>query len=59
MQVVGFMGIIWLATIIGWIANIIQLIGIASGPVTTIFVLKCVGIFAFPLGAILGWFGFF
>jgi hypothetical protein len=48
---------IWIAAIIGWVANIIQVIHLTSGPVTTLFILKCVGILAAPLGSILGWAG--
>lgn len=41
--------------LVGWVLNIVHIIGAASGPLTTLLVLRIVGIFAFPLGAILGW----
>lgn len=41
----------------GYVMNIIQLVAIASGPVTTLVVLKALGIFLAPLGALLGWIG--
>lgn len=46
---------LWVAMFIGWVLNIIALVHSVSGPVTTLFVLRIVGIFAFPLGGILGW----
>ena len=48
--------ILWVAAIGGWIANIVKLIGMVDGSVTTMFVLRVVGIFAAPLGSILGYF---
>ena len=50
---------IWFALIVGWIANLVQVIGMASGDVTALFILKLAGIFAGPLGSILGLIGFF
>lgn len=59
MKAIGFIAIIalWLAAISGWCMNLYQVIvmAIASAPITTLFVAKFVGIFAFPLGAVLGW----
>lgn len=48
---------LWLAAIAGWVMNIVQVIKMADGGFTTLFVLKIVGIFAAPLGSILGWIG--
>jgi hypothetical protein len=47
-----------LAMAVGWILNVISLFNMAmtDSPVTTMFVLKIIGIFIFPLGSILGWF---
>lgn len=39
---------------IGYIANIITLINHLSDPVNLLMVLRVIGIFAFPLGALLG-----
>lgn len=38
----------------GWIANIVKLVEIVSDPITGMFILRCVGIFVPPLGAIMG-----
>lgn len=46
---------LWFAALIGWVLNIIAIVHSVSGPVTTLLVLRVVGIFAFPLGGILGW----
>lgn len=53
--------IFWLIAIIGSIANICQVISYALSdlPVTAMFVIKAVGIFAFPLGSFLGYVGMF
>ena len=61
---VGFAGaltviILALLGIIGWILNIIQVVSSASADaeVTTLFIIKCVGVIFWPIGAVLGWFG--
>ncbi len=48
---------LWVAAIIGWILNIVQVVQMADESITGMFVLKCVGILAAPLGAVLGWIG--
>lgn len=55
---VAWFGLI-VAGIIGWIMNVVQVITIASeqGVVSTMFVLKCIGVLVAPLGAVLGWIG--
>lgn len=40
---------------IGWVLNIAHLVASISAPITALFILRVVGIFALPLGAILGW----
>lgn len=41
--------------ILGWIMNIMTLIQTADAAVTGMFILRCVGIFVAPLGAVLGY----
>jgi hypothetical protein len=58
----GFVGLVsvivlMIAAAIGWIANVVQIVHLAGGPVTTLFIVKIVGVFAPPLGAIMGWVG--
>lgn len=50
---------IWLVFAIGWIANLIQILGMLADPITGLFILKIVGIFAGPIGSILGFIGMF
>lgn len=38
----------------GWIANIVKLAGMLDGSVTAMFIARIVGIFAAPLGVVLG-----
>jgi len=40
----------------GWVANIVKLIGMIGGEITTMFVARAVGVFAAPFGAVLGFF---
>lgn len=40
----------------GWIANVVKLIGSLDGGVTAMLIARCVGVFAAPFGAILGYF---
>jgi len=46
--------VVAIAGIYGWIANIVKLVGMLDGGVTAMFVARIVGIFAAPLGAVLG-----
>lgn len=40
----------------GWVANIFKLLDMLGGEVTAMFIARVVGVFAAPLGAILGFF---
>jgi hypothetical protein len=40
----------------GWIANIVKFIGLLHSDVNGMFIARIIGIFAVPLGAILGYF---
>ncbi len=46
-------------SIIGWISNIIQVIGIDNISDSTLGIVKLIGIFVPPLGAVLGVVGWF
>ncbi len=39
----------------GWGFNIVKLFMMANEPLTGMFILRCVGVFFFPLGIILGY----
>ena len=39
----------------GWIANIVKMFAILNEPMTGMFILRIVGIFAAPVGAVLGY----
>jgi hypothetical protein len=49
-----FVILIWIAGGIGWILNIVKLAQHINDPVTGMFVARCVGVVAAPLGAVLG-----
>jgi hypothetical protein len=50
----GFISIVILGCT-GWVMNIVQLIR-WHGDVTALFIIKIVGAFIAPIGAVLGWF---
>lgn len=52
-------GIFWIALAIGWIANIFQLVAMMDSEVGAEFIIRVVGLFALPVGGIMGWLGFF
>ncbi len=41
---------------VGWVMNIVTIIGMLSDPITGMFIFRCVGIFVMPLGGVLGYF---
>lgn len=43
----------------GWIGNVVQLATADWSTITGLLVLKAIGVFVAPLGAVLGWVGFF
>jgi hypothetical protein len=54
-----FLLVLFLLAVIGWVANVWQVIDLAINHVaiSTYFIIKCVGLFLPPLGAIMGWIG--
>lgn len=46
---------VFLLAVGGWVANIIKVFGAVSDPITGMFILRVVGIFAAPVGAVLGY----
>lgn len=39
----------------GWVANVVKFVGMLGGDVTAMFIARIVGIFAVPLGIVLGY----
>lgn len=54
----GTWGAVTLVILVGWIMNIVAVFQMATAdtPLTALFILRIVGIFVEPLGAILGFF---
>ena len=52
-----FMIAIWIAAVVGWVLNIIKLVGMDFDPnnISMMLVLRFIGILAAPLGAVLGY----
>ncbi len=40
---------------IGWIFNVVSIWHSIDNPITAKFILRCIGIFVFPIGGILGY----
>lgn len=53
--VIAYYGLIILG-VIGYVMNIFHIIRSIAGPLDLFLVLRVVGVFVFPLGAIIGWF---
>lgn len=55
-----FLVLVWLFVVFlagyGWINNIIKLIGMSIDPLTGLLIVRVVGIFIPPVGAIVGYF---
>jgi hypothetical protein len=51
--------IVWVAAVIfiatGWVMNIMSIFHTAEANITGVFILRCIGVFVFPVGGILGW----
>lgn len=47
---------IFALAIIGWVWNIVKLIGELSGPITSMFLARIAGVLMAPLGSVLGFF---
>ena len=47
---------LWLLGIVGWVMNLVAIIHTMNLPITGLFIARLVGVFAFPLGGILGYF---
>lgn len=48
--------VIWLAFVLGWIHNIVVIVGADFSHLTGMLVLRVIGIFVAPIGAVLGYF---
>ena len=46
--------LVWIVGICGWISNVIMLIYCSLNPLTILPILRIIGIFVPPLGAVLG-----
>lgn len=59
-KAVGIVGLvvlsIWIAAIVGWVLNIVDIFHTMANPVNGLFILRCIGIVFAPLGSVLGLF---
>lgn len=60
MTIVGLIFVaVWVFGVVGWVANIVQIVSMIADPVTGLLIIKCVGVFLAPLGSVLGIIGMF
>lgn len=52
--VVVYIGV-WVLAVVGYIWNIVKIVAAISEPIDPMFIIRCVGTVAIPLGAILGY----
>ncbi|OIQ85389.1 hypothetical protein GALL_327830 [mine drainage metagenome] len=61
MLIVLMMIVIWVVAVVGWILNVVKIVKTLNvkeetpKPVTPLFIARCIGVIAAPLGAILGY----
>lgn len=54
-EIAGLLYILmWIACIVGWVLNCVAIANTYTLEITGLFILRIVGIFIFPLGAVLG-----
>jgi competence protein ComGC len=46
--------LLWIAGAYGWVTNIIKLVDTVNDTVTGLFIVRAIGIFVPPLGAVMG-----
>lgn len=56
LMTMAFLVVVFLAVFGGWVANVVKLAGADFSVITGMLVLRVIGIFAAPLGAVLGYF---
>lgn len=49
-----FVASVSIAAVWGWVWNIVKIVAIAGDPIGGMLVVRCIGIFVAPLGAVLG-----
>jgi FtsH-binding integral membrane protein len=54
-KMIAIFALVWLAIMIGYVLNIIGIINGLNRPISGLFVLRIVGLIAFPIGGILGY----
>ena len=50
--------LVWLVGLVGWVWNIVRMVGYIGDPLTVEFAIRAVGVFLAPLGAVLGYIPF-
>lgn len=53
--IAAIVAVITVGAVAGWVLNLMHVIQQVSEPVTLLLVIETIGLFLFPLGAILGW----
>lgn len=48
--------VILIALVVGWVMNIVSIVGTLADPITGMLIARLVGTIVFPLGGVLGYF---
>lgn len=51
-----FLIAIWIAGIVGWLLNVVKIVGLWGAPVSSELIIRIIGIPVFFIGGITGWF---
>jgi hypothetical protein len=51
-----FFVILWIAMVLGWIFNVVKIVGLWGADVNLEVVVRIVGVLFVPLGGVIGWF---
>jgi len=54
--VVALFIMLWVAAFAGWLVNIAKIFMTLADPISGLFIARLVGVFAMPLGSVLGYF---
>ncbi len=53
-KITGMALLIVIGLLVGWVMNIVTIVSMMSGELGAEIIVRCIGIFVFPMGAVLG-----
>ena len=55
-KITGMALLIVIGLLVGWVMNIVTIVSMMSGELGAEIIVRCIGIFVFPIGAVLGFY---